>query len=386
VNIAVCGKFHLLNYIPYLERQNVLNKLYFSHKLRSKEDYSIGNDVACNLPIKEYLLHAHGRLLRGIGFESMLPVYHSIWEKGVLEHWKSCQVLHILAQGTSRQLVRRAKSEGSRVIAEAVNTHPENMTSLYEREERRWSCSSKLRPFQSPKINQKILEDVHEADVLLVPSRTVADSFASRGIDKRTVKIPYGANLKRFFFDGQAFEARGKRVGALRVICVGAIGLRKGQLYLLEAARRLGLHKMQLTLVGAVSPEVQHLLPQYRDWFTHIERVPSERMSETLSRHDVFVLPSLEEGLAVSQCEAMACGLAVVTTREAGGEEILEDGSTGFLIEAASIDALANRLETLYADRETVQRVGWAAQDSVRKYYNWEGYANKLRELYFSLL
>jgi glycosyltransferase involved in cell wall biosynthesis len=382
VNIAVCGKFHLLNYIAFLQKEGVINRFYFSHKRNAMDRFAIDKDNAFNFPIKEYLTQGHGRFLGHRGYEMMAPFYHLVWERSVLQHWKSCEVLHTIANGSSLGLIHRAKREGSKVIAEAINTHPQNLADIIAREEARWGCAPQPRP---AKRIERTLAEVREADALLVPSQIVADTFKLQGVDKEIFKIPYAANLKRFSFDTAAFDARRANTGPLRVICVGAIGLRKGQLYLLEAVRRLGIERISLTLVGVVSPQVAPILSQFRQYFTHIERVPGDEMQALLSRHDVFVLPSLEEGLAVSQCEALACGLAVITTREAGGEEIINDSDTGFLIEAASVEALTERFELLCQERDIVYQTGFKAQESVKNYVNWERYADKLRQLYYSL-
>ncbi|MFS2056485.1 glycosyltransferase, partial [Variovorax sp. CT11-76] len=59
---------------------------------------------------------------------------------------------------------------------------------------------------------------------------------------------------------------------------------------------------------------------------------------------DLFVLPSLEEGLAVVLCEALATGLPIVATRESGAAEIIEHDRSGKIVPSGSVDQLANAI------------------------------------------
>ena len=55
ISIAVCGKFHVLNYIPYLYEYGILKHLYMSHKKTTSDNLNINGKFIINYPIKEYL-------------------------------------------------------------------------------------------------------------------------------------------------------------------------------------------------------------------------------------------------------------------------------------------------------------------------------------------
>jgi glycosyltransferase involved in cell wall biosynthesis len=73
---------------------------------------------------------------------------------------------------------------------------------------------------------------------------------------------------------------------------------------------------------------------------------------------DLFVLPSLSEGLSIALLEAMAAGRAVVTTRVGGNPELVVDGETGVLVPPADAPALASAVSRLLADRAEAGRLG----------------------------
>ncbi len=127
-------------------------------------------------------------------------------------------------------------------------------------------------------------------------------------------------------------------------------------------ARRLGVES-RLTILG------------YRD------DVP-----ELLPALDVYVLPSLWEGLGRSLTEAMYTGRPVVVTRVEGVPELVEDDRTGLLVEPNDVAALAEAILTLLTDREKAQRLGRAAQQRVTDAFRAEAMVQALERLYVETL
>jgi glycosyltransferase involved in cell wall biosynthesis len=379
VNIAVCGRFHYHNYVRYLAEADVLCRIYFSYKIIASNQLRIDPIHCVNVWPKEYLVQAHGRLL-GDRFTGLHAAYGKVWSLGALASWVPASILHVMAHGYGLSLISRARADGSRILAEAVNTHPANRREILAREMDHWEIRGVRRGTSA--VEQRLVTELHEADVVLVPTDTVHRSLVERGIDAGKIhKLPYAANLSRFF-PRQPSEPKRQCDGPLKVICVGAIGLRKGQLYLLEACRRMEKGAIELTLVGTISSQVWALMRRYEGLYRHIERVPNGELRSLLLQHDVFVLPSLEEGLAVAVCEAMACGLPVVATRESGAEEIVVEGMSGYFVAAGSSDELARRLVFLSENRELLGPVGIRAAETTQRNVNWQAYARQLMVIY----
>lgn len=381
VNVAVCGRFHFGNYIARIDQAGLLERFYFSHKPATADGLNLSPGRAVNLPLKEYLVQGHGRLFGTNCAAAAFPVYGAIWARAVMARWRPADLLHVMAHGHERPLVERARADGARVLAEVVNTHPDNQRLILLREAERWGVTM-ANPGRAAR-EDRLLEEVAGSDLILAPTDTVRRSFVERGTDPaKIVKLPYAANIARFGARTPEEAAMRPQGGPLRVVCVGAVGLRKGQLHLLEACRQLGPDIVDLTLVGIVSNEIAPQLERYRGSFRHFDRVPNAELRALLVSQDVFVLPSLEEGLAVAGCEALACGLTVVTTRESGGEEFIVDGDTGFLIEAGSADAIAARLSDLHGRRDLIDAVGARGAAAARHTINWDRYAAMLIEVY----
>ena len=381
VNVAVCGRFHFHNYVCYLDQAGLLNRFYYSHK-RSTNAANLGIqcDRAVNLWAKEYLVHLHARLTRGRLLPEFSPYYADLWQMGALRRWDPCDVLHLMLHGTGRSLIRRAKQEGATVIAEPVNQHPISMTAILNEEAERLGLKGIQ---QLQRIQERQIEESLASDFLLVASRIVRDSFVDQGYDaSRTAVVPYGVDLNRFHpVAGQATPDK-----PFTVISVGAISPRKGHIYLLEAWKKLALPNAELLLIGSMLPEMTAILGRYDGLFQHFQFVPNHELFQYYARSSVLVLPSVEDGFGLVCAEAMACGLAVIVTENAGTADIVTHGNDGFIVPIRSPDAIAEHLEALYRDRELLQAMSEAALAKAGNELGWDKYANRLCDFYLTAL
>jgi glycosyltransferase involved in cell wall biosynthesis len=120
----------------------------------------------------------------------------------------------------------------------------------------------------------------------------------------------------------------------------------------------------RVIFVGKVSPEEIHFYHQLAD---------------------VFVLPSLAEGISNSLLEAMSCGLAVVATRIGGNEEVIEDNVDGLLFPPGDTLELSKKLERLLLDGDLREHLGEKAREKMGKRYSFPLIASRYRELYNKL-
>jgi glycosyltransferase involved in cell wall biosynthesis len=113
---------------------------------------------------------------------------------------------------------------------------------------------------------------------------------------------------------------------------------------------------------------------------------PRRDLGDLLAAMDVFVMPSLWEGLPLSLVLAMGAGLPVVATAVAGIPEVVENGRTGLLVPPGDRAALGAALATLVADVPARERLGRDARASVLPRFNVEGYVQSIADLYDRLL
>src|SRR5207247_10223597 len=94
-------------------------------------------------------------------------------------------------------------------------------------------------------------------------------------------------------------------------------------------------------------------------------------MIRAFASADLFVLPSLAEGSAEATYEALACGVPVVTTREAGS--IVRDGIEGRIVPSRNAEALANAIAENVEDRQKRERLSRGAREQADD-YTWAGF------------
>lgn len=106
---------------------------------------------------------------------------------------------------------------------------------------------------------------------------------------------------------------------------------------------------------------------------------------EVMNAMDVFVLPSLLEGMSNTILEAMACGLPVVATSVGGNPELVEDGVSGWLFGPRNASDLAMRIEQLASHGEMLRKFGAAARDRVVNRFSLDRMISSYQSLYLEL-
>ena len=127
----------------------------------------------------------------------------------------------------------------------------------------------------------------------------------------------------------------------LRVLWLGQVILRKGIQYLLEAARQLEGENIQFDVVGPIGISADAIATAPRNVTFH-GRATRDQAAGWYRKSDVFVLPTLSDGFAITQLEAMAHGLPIVATDCCG--KVVGDGMDGFIIPARDANSLARAL------------------------------------------
>lgn len=216
------------------------------------------------------------------------------------------------------------------------------------------------------------------ADRILVGSQFAAQTFVEESIaTEKMMVIPYGMDHRRFYPKVPGPEPR----KIFRVLFVGRIEQRKGISYLLRAYRRFKGPDTELVLVGSYK-DTGPLIP-FRDDYQHIPHVPQADLPEIYRSADVFVFPSLLEGMGLVVLEAMASGLPVITTPNGPGD-LVRDGLDGFVVPIRDVDAIVEKLEYLHAHPHARLSMGKNARQRAQT-FTWERYREKSVEFISSL-
>ncbi len=218
------------------------------------------------------------------------------------------------------------------------------------------------------------------ADTVVVPSTFV----------KETLDLYPGSSRKKIIVNpfGVPANIAGPRLvtrkdEALRVLYVGSLTQRKGISYLFQAVEKAG-KAVSLTIIGRKVGSAA-LLDRYCSEHRWVSTLPHAQILEEMQQHDVFVFPSLFEGMALVTGEALSQGLPVITTPNSGGADILRHGVDGFLVPIRDANAITERLMQLYDDRELLKRMSDSARETAKQ-LGWKGYQDRTVRLILDVL
>ena len=210
------------------------------------------------------------------------------------------------------------------------------------------------------------------AELVVCPSNFVLDSLPQSTRDaKRCVMIPFGSPAT-----SQAADNAKDYGMPLRVLFAGSMTQRKGLADVFAAMKLVGSAGIELVVMGSLLQPLawyRERLPR----FSYEAPRPHAEVLRLMRSCDVLVLPSIVEGRALVQQEAMASGLPVIATRNAGADDLITDGETGFLVPIRSPEALAEKISWCAANRESTYGMGIAAQERAAQ-LTWRGYGEKV--------
>jgi len=270
------------------------------------------------------------------------------------------------------ELLQEAKRRGLMAVMEQTIAPYRIELELLAAEQQKfpdWEQAGSSKPYASEFIDREQAEWGH-ADRIVCGSEFVRQGVRnSGGPHEKCVVIPYGVdpdchNLKRQPHDGP-----------LRVLTIGAIGLRKGSPYVLEAAKQLkGQAIFRLVGTIGVPSKVEYILRKHLE-LTGV--VPRSAVHEQFAWADVFLLPSICEGSATVVYEALAAGLPVICTPNTGS--VVTDGVEGFIVPPGDILPICDYLSILNGSRELLHKMGEAAQIT-SKLHDVKAYGLRLTE------
>jgi glycosyltransferase involved in cell wall biosynthesis len=231
----------------------------------------------------------------------------------------------------------------------------------------------------SPKIIRREEAEYEAADIITVPSTFVLNTFLEEGVSRKKIRLaPYGVDLEKFYPCAKRSEEE------FHVLFVGGLSVRKGLSYLLSAFQKLRCEGKHLTLVGSVSTEIEKTIEPFRydPQITFMGHRPQAELKAIMSRSHVMVLPSVEEGLACVQAQAMACGCPVIASRNTGAEDLFSDQKEGFIVPVCDADAIAARLQSLADDPCLQMRMSEAALKRVKSIGGWGQYGQRMFDIF----
>jgi glycosyltransferase involved in cell wall biosynthesis len=256
------------------------------------------------------------------------------------------------------------------------------MMKIEQRKGRAWNFNWKNRIWHRLYHQKMYDESIKTADYGAVANREawICAELKYKREPGRFWYVPNGTEER--FFIAREFPQK----AANKLLFVGTWLDRKGVYYLAEAfalaARKNEALRLTIAGCSVTEAEVKKMFAaEVSDRVAALPFIKREEMVQVYAAHDVFVFPSLVEGMPLTLLEAMATGMPVVTTNTSGMADVVEDDVNGLLVPAADAESLAAGIARLCESADLRQRLGLAGQETIRR-YTWARIAERMEKVY----
>ena len=214
----------------------------------------------------------------------------------------------------------------------------------------------------------------------------------SQGLKQLATKVFSGEKIEvinngvdTVFFSPEPSKSKQEKK-RLHLLCVSRLIKRKGIEYLIKAVAKLK-GKVELTIVGEGKEERNlkrlALTLGVSLYVKFKGRVPHHTLKEIYQNSDLFVLPSLNEGMSNAVLEAMACGLPLILTSTGGTAELLS--GNGYVVRKKDVQSLVDKLKRFLANKELLVLMGQKSREIALK-MSWSDVAQNYYQIYNAVL
>ncbi|WP_263784997.1 glycosyltransferase family 4 protein [Salinibacter grassmerensis] len=361
-----------------LHKRGCLRSLVTSYPASEAEKFGVPKDRIHSLPHYEALQRILGR------FSGWIPKLHKFeywvkkrFENAAARHISENDDIFVGLSGVSERGLKRAKKLDIIPILERGSSHVEYQKRLLKEEVEREGIDIDM---PSNKYVEKEKREYEKSDLIIVPSKFVKKSFLDKGIKESKVhNIPFGVDVEEF-------SPVEKKDDIFRVVFAGQMMLRKGVHYLLKAFSELDLPNSELLLIGSKRPEIDPYFKKYEGSFRFVGHKPQKELYKYYSQGTVFAMCSIEEGLAMVQPQAMACGLPLICTPNTGGSDLIREEKEGFVIPIRDVKALKEKIQWCYENRGECTEMGRRAKNRIHSNFTWDDYGDRVFKKYSEII
>jgi starch synthase len=369
--IASAGPYHAFDLARQMDRLGHLAHLYTAYPSWRVE--GLPKESVSTFP----WLMAPTMIANKFGFNRVrdnlnVPMIET-FDRWMAERIAPCDVFHCLSS-FGLQSHRAAQSQyRALTVCDRGSMHIEVQNEILAEEFARFGAKY---PGIDARVVDRELEEYALCDLIMTPSSSALRSFIEKGVPREKLRLnPYGVDLAMF-------HREPKRDRTFRVLFVGTVSLQKGLPYLFDAMVGLGHPDVELVVIGALEPEMRPIMAKYDGMFRYIGVVARPELYKHYSQASVLVLPSIQEGLALVQAQAMACGVPVIATENTGAADLFSDGVEGFIVPIRDAAAIREKILTLYENPAMREQMGEAAIARVRKIGGWNDYGDRAARYY----
>jgi glycosyltransferase involved in cell wall biosynthesis len=228
----------------------------------------------------------------------------------------------------------------------------------------------------------------HDAEFVVTNSSGLTELAQKSDLNQKFLQIFNGVDVDFYKPGNRTLEDRRRE---FRILLASRLSKRKGFKYAIEAFVELFdmYPHIRMQIAGGEGNAMEELKEQVKNYRLD-ERVvftglyTKEESPKIYNSADVFVMPSLNEGMSNNLLEALASGLPVLMTPTGGAQELVRDGENGYLIKMQDVDSIVEKLKILIENPEICDGFGKASR-LIAETMSWENVADEYIQLYNSI-
>lgn len=232
-------------------------------------------------------------------------------------------------------------------------------------------------------------------DKIIAVSESQRQDILKTGLanSRKIITIENGVDTHRFGNNGFDILKKKQELGLNdSSIILGTVGIlieRKGHRYLIEAVSKIIKEGLDVRLIIAGEGELHKDLETLGNKLGLDSRIKllgfRENIPELLSLMDIFVFPSLWEGMPLALLEAMASGLPVISTGVHGAVDLLQGSKRGMLVQKKDFKGLVEAIRFLVCNPDEAKKMGREAQRLICDNYSLKKHIGRIESLYISM-
>ena len=294
------------------------------------------------------------------------------------QYISDAQIFHVRSGAGQGGAINQARKNGMKILVDHSAAHPQATYSLLKKAGLKDEDIS-INPNSA--FWQLIMKDCDQADILLVNSDYVKETFINNKYDENKMRIAYLGVREDFWNLKDNWDLK----SPIRLLFTGNFCFLKGGKLILDCLRQLqdiGFD-YHLDVVGNINLPIPDWVKNSDNIVFH-GHVPQEDIKLFLKESDIYIFPSYSEGSAQSLKEAMSAGMPVIATRQSGAPIIhLENG---YLVPDNSSEAIKNAILELKENNKLRKKIGAKAAETIAKEHTWDNYATNVIDIYKELL
>ncbi len=225
----------------------------------------------------------------------------------------------------------------------------------------------------NPYFIETELKMYEDSDIIMVPSNFAKNSFKGTLMNKVYVN-EFGTDTKNFFPDKNIIKSD----KYFDIVFIGQKSLQKGLHYLIDAFDKLKHPFKRLHVVGSDTVDKSFFDKKLnKENIIVYGHVPQIKLNNIINMCHVFVLPSIQEGLAIVTLQALSSGCPIIVSEHTGVSEIVRENNCGIVVPIRNSQSILQSLEEVIDDRKKLNSFSENAKKFALR-NTWDAYVDKL--------